>query len=177
MKKFTAGDINRAEQEMIYPGGKGINVSLVLGNLHIPSKMLGFVAGFTGKEIERLAKANGGDTDFILLDEGCSRINLKVSADDETAVNGMGPNIPEDKLNALLANGDADVAFSSTGAYAAYQGQVPIELLAMAETNGTSHYQTYIITAADSDIHDFQPTPGEGLCLYGPFELFWLSGH
>ena len=100
MKKFTAGDINRAEQEMIYPGGKGINVSLVLGNLHIPSKMLGFVAGFTGKEIERLAKANGGDTDFILLDEGCSRINLKVSADDETAVNGMGPNIPEDKLNA-----------------------------------------------------------------------------
>ena len=92
---------------MIYPGGKGINVSLVLGNLHIPSKMLGFVAGFTGKEIERLAKANGGDTDFILLDEGCSRINLKVSADDETAVNGMGPNIPEDKLNALLAQIDA----------------------------------------------------------------------
>lgn len=63
MKTFTAGDINRAEQEMIYPGGKGINVSLVLGNLHIPSKMLGFIAGFTGREIERLAKANGGDTD------------------------------------------------------------------------------------------------------------------
>ena len=51
MKNFTAGDINRAEQEMIYPGGKGINVSLVLGNLHIPSKMLGFIAGFTGREI------------------------------------------------------------------------------------------------------------------------------
>lgn len=76
MKTFTAGDINRAEQEMIYPGGKGINVSLVLGNLHIPSKMLGFIAGFTGREIERLAKANGGDTDFIVLDEG-RRINLK----------------------------------------------------------------------------------------------------
>ena len=66
MKTFTAGDINRAEQEIIYPGGKGINVSLVLGNLHIPSKMLGFVAGFTGREIERLAKINGGDTDFVL---------------------------------------------------------------------------------------------------------------
>ena len=103
---FTAGDINRAEQEMIYPGGKGINVSLVLGNLHIPSKMLGFVAGFTGREIERLAKINGGDTDFITLDEGCSRINLKVSADDETAVNGMGPHIPEEKLQALLAQID-----------------------------------------------------------------------
>ena len=106
MKTFTAGDINRAEQEMIYPGGKGINVSLVLGNLHIPSKMLGFVAGFTGREIERLAKINGGDTDFITLDEGCSRINLKVSADDETAVNGMGPHIPEEKLQALLAQID-----------------------------------------------------------------------
>lgn len=103
MKTFTAGDINRAEREMIYPGGKGINVSLVLGNLHIPSKMLGFIAGFTGREIERLAKINGGDTDFITLDEGCSRINLKVSADDETAVNGMGPHIPEEKLQALLA--------------------------------------------------------------------------
>ena len=107
MKTFTAGDINRAEQEMIYPGGKGINVSLVLGNLHIPSKMLGFIAGFTGREIERLAKANGGDTDFIVLDEGCSRINLKVSADDETAVNGMGPHIPEEKLQALLTQIDA----------------------------------------------------------------------
>ena len=106
MKTFTAGDINRAEQEMIYPGGKGINVSLVLGNLHIPSKMLGFIAGFTGREIERLAKANGGDTDFIVLDEGCSRINLKVSADDETAVNGMGPHIPEEKLQALLTQID-----------------------------------------------------------------------
>ena len=106
MKTFTAGDINRAEQEIIYPGGKGINVSLVLGNLHIPSKMLGFVAGFTGREIERLAKINGGDTDFIILDEGCSRINLKVSADDETAVNGMGPHIPEEKRQALLAQID-----------------------------------------------------------------------
>lgn len=59
--------------------------------------MLGFVAGFTGKEIERLAKENGGDTDFILLDEDARALTSKVSADDETAVNGMGPNIPEDK--------------------------------------------------------------------------------
>ena len=59
-----------------------------------------------------------------------------------------------EELNTLLANGDADVAFSSTGAYAAYQGHEPIELLAMTETNGSSYYQTYIITAADSDITD-----------------------
>lgn len=106
MQQFTAGDINRAEKERIYPGGKGINVSLVLGNLHIPSKMLGFIAGFTGKEIERLAKKNGGDCDFIALEDGYSRINLKVSAKEETAVNGMGPHIPEDKLQALLTQID-----------------------------------------------------------------------
>lgn len=107
MNKFTAGAINRAETERLYPGGKGINVSLVLGNLQVPSKMLGFVAGFTGQEIERLARANGGDCDFIHLDTGWSRINLKVSAADETAVNGMGPQIPQDKLQALLEQLDA----------------------------------------------------------------------
>lgn len=102
MPEFTAGAINRAEQEMIYPGGKGINVSLVLGHLQIPNKMLGFVAGFTGQEIERLAQVHGGDCDFIHLDAGWSRINLKVSAADETAVNGMGPTIPQEKLDELL---------------------------------------------------------------------------
>ena len=56
MKKFAAGAINRAEKETIYPGGKGINVALVLGNLHIPARMLGFMAGFTGQEIERLCE-------------------------------------------------------------------------------------------------------------------------
>lgn len=90
MKKFAAGAINRAEKETIYPGGKGINVALVLGNLHIPARMLGFMAGFTGQEIERLCEENGGDCDFIRLDKGYSRINMKISAEEETAVNGMG---------------------------------------------------------------------------------------
>lgn len=106
MKEFKAGDINRAEAETIYPGGKGVNVALVLGNLHIPAKMLGFIAGFTGREIERLALECGSDCDFIVLDEGYSRINLKISAADETAVNGMGPVIPDDKLQALMAQID-----------------------------------------------------------------------
>lgn len=102
MKKFAAGAINRAEKETIYPGGKGINVALVLGNLHIPARMLGFMAGFTGQEIERLCEKNGGDCDFIRLDSGYSRINMKVSAKEETAVNGMGPAVPKDKLKQLM---------------------------------------------------------------------------
>lgn len=107
MDSFAAGEINRAARETIYPGGKGINVALVLRNLNIPAKMLGFIAGFTGQEIERLIKQNGGDCDFISLDDGYSRINLKVSAQHETAVNGMGPSIPKEKVDALLAQIDA----------------------------------------------------------------------
>lgn len=102
MKKILIGDINRAEQEMIYPGGKGINVSMVLGNLHIDTKALGFIAGFTGREIERLSRENGVHCDFITLDEGYSRINMKISAGEETAVNGMGPHIPQKEIQALL---------------------------------------------------------------------------
>ena len=65
MPRFAAGAINRAEQEHIYPGGKGINVALVLGSLHTPARMLGFTAGFTGREIERLCRAHGGDCGYI----------------------------------------------------------------------------------------------------------------
>lgn len=73
-----------------------------------------------------------------------------------------------EELNTLLANGDADVAFSSTGAYAAYQGHEPIELLAMTETNGSSYYQTYIITAADSDITDKHQLQGRVFAFTDP---------
>lgn len=107
MDEFRSGAINRAEKETIYPGGKGINVALVLGNLHVPARMLGFMAGFTGQEIERLCIKNGGDCDFIRLENGYSRINLKISAAEETAVNGMGPAIPQDKLDELMEQIDA----------------------------------------------------------------------
>lgn len=106
MDHLDIGDINRAEAETIYPGGKGINVALVLDNLGIPAKMLGFMAGFTGREIERLAKEHGGDCDFITLEEGYSRINMKISAIEETAVNGLGPHIPPEKLQQLVGQID-----------------------------------------------------------------------
>ena len=73
-----------------------------------------------------------------------------------------------EELNALLANGDADIAFLSTGAYAAYQGHETIELLAMTETDGSSYYQTYIITPADSDITDFSQLQGRVFAFTDP---------
>ena len=110
MDHFAAGEINRARQEMIYPGGKGINVALVLGHLKIPAQMLGFTAGFTGKEIKRLIEKHGGTCKFISLDEGYSRINLKISSQSETAVNGTGPHIPPDKLQELMQQIDGIAA-------------------------------------------------------------------
>jgi len=71
---FDTGRVNRTQYEEIFPGGKGVNVSLVLHNLNIKSKALGFTAGFIGAAFEKLLIANGLDIDFIRIPEGMTRI-------------------------------------------------------------------------------------------------------
>lgn len=95
---FTVGTINRTSNQLIFPGGKGINVSLVLKNFGYESTALGFPAGFSGKEIARLLKEREINTDFTFLTEGCSRINLKIKSDKETELNGPGPFVPKSAL-------------------------------------------------------------------------------
>lgn len=99
---FAVGEINRTRTESIYPGGKGINVSLVLQNLGLPSVALGFTAGFSGAEIERLLQEAGCRCDFIAVKEGYSRINTKIISGAETALNGQGPQLSEAELAALF---------------------------------------------------------------------------
>ena len=106
MDNFNLGSVNRTIDEAVYAGGKGINVSIVLNNLEVKSKALGFIAGFTGDEIERRVKEFGCDTDFIKLKEGMSRINVKVKAEVESEINGGGPAISEEALNELYARLD-----------------------------------------------------------------------
>ncbi|MBD7913534.1 1-phosphofructokinase [Clostridium sp. Sa3CUN1] len=101
MDNFNLGYVNRSSEEYVYAGGKGINVSIVLSNLEVESKALGFIAGFTGDEIERRVREFGCDTDFIKLKEGMSRINVKIKADVESEINGGGPDISEEALNSL----------------------------------------------------------------------------
>ena len=98
---FKLGEVNRTTFEEIYPGGKGINVSIVLNNLEVENIALGFIAGFTGDEIENKAKAMGCTTDFIKLNSGISRINVKLKSNEESEINGQGPNIEEGDLNLL----------------------------------------------------------------------------
>lgn len=98
---FQLGLTNRTSSELLLPGGKGINVSTVLMNLGIQNTALGFVAGFTGDEICRKVEELGITTDFIRIDAGISRINMKLKSIDGTEINGMGPSISEEKLSEL----------------------------------------------------------------------------
>ncbi len=102
LDKFTAGEINRVNYEQVLSGGKGINVSIVLGNMGHKSTALGFLAGFTGEEIKRQLKEFGVKDDFVQLDQGFSRINVKAKADVETEINGQGPDISEAKREELF---------------------------------------------------------------------------
>ena len=102
VEDFKLGLTNRTDSELMLPGGKGINVSTVLMNLGIESTALGFVAGFTGDEIVRRLKEMGVKTGFIRIEEGVSRINLKLKSIDGTEINGQGPGICEEKLGMLM---------------------------------------------------------------------------
>lgn len=98
---LTLGMVNRTVQEDIYYGGKGINVSIVLNNLGLQSTALGFIAGFTGREISDGVAAMGVASDFIELREGISRINVKIKSQEESEINGQGPMIHDDELEML----------------------------------------------------------------------------
>ena len=99
---FKLGETNRTNKELIYPGGKGINVSIVLSNLGMDTTALGFLAGFTGKEIQRLILEKGIKNEMIWIDEGYSRINLKLRSNEESELNGMGPFIDSKAIDELF---------------------------------------------------------------------------
>lgn len=99
---FQLGKTNRTCTEQMLPGGKGINVSTVLSNLGIENIALGFTAGFTGKEIEKRVEELGIRHDFIQIDNGFSRINVKLKDFDGTEINGMGPIIDKKAVGQLM---------------------------------------------------------------------------
>lgn len=102
VENFEIGKINRTKTEKILPGGKGLNVSTVLKNLGLGNTALGFIAGFTGEELKRKIEEHGIETDFVKVKNGITRINVKISSNEETALNGNGPEISEDELQQLL---------------------------------------------------------------------------
>ncbi len=99
---FKLGLTNRTTTELMLPGGKGINVSIVLSNLGVKNTAFYFSAGFIGEEITRRIKKSGINADYIQVEKGNSRINLKLKSIDGTEINGMGPDITEDNVEELM---------------------------------------------------------------------------
>lgn len=99
--RFTCGIVNRTTDEVIFPGGKGINVSMVLKNLGFENTALGFLAGFTGDKLKSLVEQKGIHAEFISVKEGMSRINVKLRSEQETEINGQGPAIGETDIQKL----------------------------------------------------------------------------
>ena len=97
--KLTTGNINRVNEEHVYPGGKGINVTRILKSLDNDNIALGFVSGFTGDYIINSLQELNLKSDFIKVKEGFTRINVKVKSEKETEINGQGPKISEEELN------------------------------------------------------------------------------
>lgn len=122
--KVKLGATNRSEGEEMYFGGKGINVSIVLRELGIESKALGFTAGFTGEAIEKGLDDMGIDTDFVRLKEGNSRINVKIKSIEETELNGQGPDIDDKAISALFEKLD----FLKDGDVLILAGSIPDSL-------------------------------------------------
>jgi 1-phosphofructokinase len=118
---FSVGKVNRADYEAVVAGGKGINVSVMLHQLGVESTALGFIAGFTGAEIQRLVCEMGCRERFIMLSEGFSRINVKMKTETESELNGAGPMIPKASLDALMAQINA----LQTGDVLVLSGSVP----------------------------------------------------
>lgn len=102
MDEIIPGAVNRTRGEEVFYGGKGINVSVVMRNMGVENTALGFIAGFTGDAIEKYLTKSGVKTDFIKLNTGISRINVKIKAGEETEINGQGPEISDEAIGALM---------------------------------------------------------------------------
>ena len=110
VEEFEIGKINRTKSESILAGGKGLNVSIILKRLGIENTALSFIAGFTGKELERKIQQYNIKTEFIEIAKGYTRINVKISSLEkksliqkgETALNGNGPEITQENIEELL---------------------------------------------------------------------------
>ncbi len=118
---YREGRVNRSNEEMIFPGGKGINVSAVLGNLGKDNVALGFCAGRVGEMIEDMLKKDGIRSDFVYLRTGNSRINVKLKIGNETEINAVGPKISEEDLQALYKKLDV----LKSGDFVVLAGAVP----------------------------------------------------
>lgn len=182
LSDFSPGTIRRAGWEEIYPGGKGINVSLVLKTLGVESVVLGFAGGFTGREIARRLALFGCPADFVPV-EGTSRINVKVFSAGETQINGRGPAVSEEEFSALLLrlqalregdilvlSGSLPAAFPPRAYERIFEAVAPFPVRVAADAGGEGlkcilPYRPFLIKPCKEELEEFfgRPvkTPGD----------------
>lgn len=124
VNNLQTGEINRADSEQMNYGGKGINVSAILSRLKMENKALGFIAGFSGDKLADMLNADGIDNDFVKLNNGFTRINVKIKSDNETDINANGPDIHKEDLEKLFEKLDA----LKQGDYLVLAGSIPKSL-------------------------------------------------
>ncbi|MCH5353389.1 MAG: 1-phosphofructokinase [Acutalibacter sp.] len=102
-EQLKAGGVNRYDDYRFLPGGKGVNVSLMLSALGMETVAMGFGAGFTGKELVRLIEQEGCSADFTILPQGSTRMNIKIrtAEGEETDLNGAGVPLPLEAVEEL----------------------------------------------------------------------------
>ena len=122
--EINIGKLNEADDYLVLAGGKGINVSLVLNNLGIDTIATGFIAGFTGNEIIRQLDESSCKHDFISLEEGYNRINIKLKSKEETDINSKGPTISEPNIQSLIQK----LSLVTKDDYIVLSGSVPKNL-------------------------------------------------
>ncbi len=161
---FELGKTNRTSQEQILPGGKGLNVSMVLKNLGVHSTALGFVAGFVGQEIVRCIERMGINAELIMLEEGNSRINVKLKNIEGTEINGMGPDISKHNLDQLmeLVNNMKD------GDYLVLAGSIP-------NTVPNSIYKDMMLLLEEREVEVIVDATGELLRQVLPYKPFLIK--
>lgn len=157
LDQFSSGITNRSNHEEYYVGGKGINVSYILSQLKTESTALGFIAGFTGNEIEHRLGDMGICSDFIRLKNGISRINIKLRAGEESEINCQGPSPDDEEISLLMEKIDR----ISDGDTLILAGSVP-------KTTSADIYEIILGRVADKNIRTVVDAAGQLLlsCLH-----------
>lgn len=150
-ENFMLGTVNRAEKDMKFPGGKGINVSRVLHRLGIDNTALGFIGGFTGQFIEGVLENEGVKTNFVHVD-GDSRINVKIKGQEETELNGQGPIITDKQLGQLMNN----IENMQAGDHLVLAGSIPASI-------SKTFYETIAAFGAERHINVIVDASGNAL--------------
>lgn len=164
VEAFELGKTNRTQSEQMLPGGKGLNVSMVLKNMGLENTALGFTAGFVGKEIVRRIEELGIHADLVTLKEGNSRINVKLKNIEGTEINGMGPDIPKNNLDQLMFQ----ISNLADGDYLVLAGSIPSSV-------PDSIYKDMMVMLSERDIEVVVDATGELLRQVLPYKPFLIK--